>query len=349
MEENKKRPEVIDLRLVIKKIWANKRLFYKTLPIAFVISCVYIFSIPRYYTSEAKIAPEMGNSMEGGTIGSIAASFGFDLSDMQTSDAITPLLYPDLMDDNGFVTSMFNILVRDAEGEIETTYYDYLKNHQKDAWFKYPLHWIKELLPKDADSNEENVAFDPYDLSRADNDIAEAIRGNIKISIDKKTGVITIVTKAQDKLICKTLADSVMSQLQEFIIDYRTNKARNDYEYYKKLVADAKSDYETVRRKYGATSDANMEVTMKSMELLLTDLENDMQLKFNTYTTMCTQLEAAKAKVQDRTPAFTIIEGAAVPVKPAGPKRMIFVIGMMFLTFIGTAFYITKKDFHFSF
>jgi capsule polysaccharide export protein KpsE/RkpR len=287
--------------------------------------------------------------MEGGTIGSIAASFGFDLSDMQTSDAITPLLYPDLMDDNGFVTSMFNILVRDAEGEIETTYYDYLKNHQKDAWFKYPLHWIKELLPKDADSNEENVAFDPYDLSRADNDIAEAIRGNIKISIDKKTGVITIVTKAQDKLICKTLADSVMSQLQEFIIDYRTNKARNDYEYYKKLVADAKSDYETVRRKYGATSDANMEVTMKSMELLLTDLENDMQLKFNTYTTMCTQLEAAKAKVQDRTPAFTIIEGAAVPVKPAGPKRMIFVIGMMFLTFIGTAFYITKKDFHFSF
>lgn len=349
MEENKKQPEVIDLRLVIKKIWANKRLFYKTLPIAFVISCVYIFSIPRYYTSEAKIAPEMGNSMEGGTIGSIAASFGFDLSDMQTSDAITPLLYPDLMDDNGFVTRMFNILVRDAEGEIETTYYDYLKNHQKDAWFKYPLHWIKELLPKDADSNEENVAFDPYDLSRADNDIAEAIRGNIKISIDKKTGVITIVTKAQDKLICKTLADSVMSQLQEFIIDYRTNKARNDYEYYKKLVADAKSDYETVRRKYGATSDANMEVTMKSMELLLTDLENDMQLKFNTYTTMCTQLEAAKAKVQDRTPAFTIIEGAAVPVKPAGPKRMIFVIGMMFLTFIGTAFYITKKDFHFSF
>ena len=349
MEENKKRPEVIDLRLVIKKIWANKRLFYKTLPIAFVISCVYIFSIPRYYTSEAKIAPEMGNSMEGGTIGSIAASFGFDLSDMQTSDAITPLLYPDLMDDNGFVTSMFNIQVRDAEGEIKTTYYDYLKNHQKDAWFKYPLHWIKELLPKDADSNEENVAFDPYDLSRADNDIAEAIRGNIKISIDKKTGVITIVTKAQDKLICKTLADSVMSQLQEFIIDYRTNKARNDYEYYKKLVADAKSDYETVRQKYGATSDANMEVTMKSMELLLTDLENDMQLKFNTYTTMCTQLEAAKAKVQDRTPAFTIIEGAAVPVKPAGPKRMIFVIGMMFLTFIGTSFYITKKDFHFSF
>lgn len=349
MEENKKQPEVIDLRLVIKKIWINRKLFYKTLPIVFIVSCIYIFSIPRYYTSEAKIAPEMENSMGGGTLGSIAASFGFDLSEMQTSDAITPLLYPDLMDDNGFVTSMFNIQVRDAEGEIKTTYYDYLKNHKKDAWFKYPIHWIKRLLPKEDEGKGGEGAFDPYNLSKADNDIAEAIRSNIKISIDKKTGVITIVTKAQDKLICKTLADSVMSRLQEFITDYRTNKARNDYEYYKKLTADAKADYEKVRRKYGATSDANMEVNMKSMELMITDLENDMQLKFNTYTTMCTQLEAAKAKVQDRTPAFTVVEGAAVPVKPAGPKRMLFVLGMLFLTFIGTAFYITKKDFHFNF
>ena len=349
MEENKKQLEVIDLRLVIKKIWANRKLFYKTLPIAFVVSAIYIVSIPRYYNTEAKIAPEMENSMSGGTIGSIAASIGIDLSDMQTSDAITPLLYPDLMDDNGFVTSMFDIKIEDSEGEIKTTYYDYLKNYQKDAWFKYPMHWLMSLFPKEEESKEGEGAFDPYYLSRDDNDIAEAIRGNVKISIDKKTGVITIVTKAQDKLICKTLADSVMSQLQEFIIDYRTNKARNDYEYYKKLTADAKADYEKVRRKYGATSDANMEVNMKSMELMITDLENDMQLKFNTYTSMCTQLEAAKAKIQDRTPAFTILEGPAVPVKPAGPKRMIFVIGMMFLTFIGTAFYITKKDFHFSF
>lgn len=35
----------------------------------------------------------MESSGAGGALGSIAASFGFDLSDMQTSDAITPLLY----------------------------------------------------------------------------------------------------------------------------------------------------------------------------------------------------------------------------------------------------------------
>ena len=199
MEEKKtNNSEVIDLRLVAKKIWANKRLFYKTLPITFVLSCIYIFSLPRYYTSEVKLAPEMENGMGSGTLGSLAASFGIDLSNMQTSDAITPLLYPDLMEDNGFVTSMFNIRVKDIGGEIDATYHDYLKKYQKQAWFSYPIAWLKSLLPKKGETSGSDNGFNPYHLSKQDDDIAGAIRKNVNISIDKRTGVITINTQAQD-------------------------------------------------------------------------------------------------------------------------------------------------------
>ena len=62
-------------------------------------------------------------------------------------------------------------------------------------------------------------------------------------------------------------------------------------------------------------------------------LENDMQLKYNLYTAMQTQLQAATAKLQEATPAFTVIEPASIPVKPAGPKRMIISIAMMILSF----------------
>ena len=345
MEEKKtNNPEVIDLRQVAKKIWANKRLFYKTLPITFVLSCIYIISVPRTYTSEITLAPEMENSGMGGSLGALASSFGLDMGNLQTSDAITPLLYPDLMEDNGFVTKMFHIKVKDSEGEINTDYYNYLKKHQKKAWWKYPITWIKKLLPKKESVKGSDKGFDPYYLSNVDNDIAEAIRNNIEISINKKNGIITISTKAQDRLICKTLADSVRQQLQEFITDYRTNKARIDYEYYQKLAADAKADYEKVRRKYGASSDANTDVTMKSVELMRTDLENDMQLKYNAYMTLNTQMLTAKAKVQERTPAFTIMKGASVPIKASSPKRMLFVLGMLFLAFFGTIIYILKDD-----
>ncbi len=353
MEENnnnKQQPQVIDLRLVAKKIWDNRRLFYKVLPITFVLSCIYILGVPRSYTSEIILAPEMENSGMGGAIGSLAASFGFDMSDMQTSDAITPLLYPDLMEDNGFVTSFFNIKVQSADGEIDTTYYHYLDKEQKENIWMTPFYWLKRNLKFEASTPESDSGkFDPYRLSKHDHEIAEIIRGSIKISVDKKTGEITINTKAQDALISKTLADSVRGQLQKFITDYRTNKARTDYEYYKKLTAEAKADYEKVRRKYGATSDADMDVTLKSVELVMTDLENDMQLKYNAYTTLNTQMLAAKAKVQERTPVFTVVQGAAVPIKASNPKRMLFVLGMLILAFFGTSFYLVRKDLHFSF
>ena len=67
-----------------------------------------------------------------------------------------------------------------------------------------------------------------------------------------------------------------------------------------------------------------------------------MQLKYTAYTDLQSQLQEAEAKLQARTPAFTLLKGASIPLKPAGPKRMIFVITILFFTFIGTAIYILR-------
>jgi uncharacterized protein involved in exopolysaccharide biosynthesis len=58
---------------------------------------------------------------------------------------------------------------------------------------------------------------------------------------------------------------------------------------------------------------------------------------------MNTQMQAARAKLQEATPAFTVIETASVPIKPAGPKRMIISIAMMILSFfVLSGWYIIK-------
>jgi uncharacterized protein involved in exopolysaccharide biosynthesis len=91
-------------------------------------------------------------------------------------------------------------------------------------------------------------------------------------------------------------------------------------------------------------ADASTNITLRSVELKLEDIENDMQLKLNAYTTLNNQLQAAKAKVQEHTPAFTVIKGASVPIKPAGPKRMFFVLGMLILSVIVVSVYLVRKD-----
>jgi uncharacterized protein involved in exopolysaccharide biosynthesis len=74
------------------------------------------------------------------------------------------------------------------------------------------------------------------------------------------------------------------------------------------------------------------------------DLENEMQLRYNVYTALNTRLEAAQAKVQENTPVFTTLTNATVPVKPAGPKRMIFVAAMLFLATCGTLAHLFRQE-----
>lgn len=339
MEENRKNS--VDYRAVIREISKRRKIYFIVLPVAFVLSCLYIMSIPRLYFSETKVAPELENPANGGALSTLASSFGFDLSEMQSSDAITPLLYPDLLNDNGFVAELFNIKVKSKNDSIDTDLYNYFKKYQKTEWWNIAIGWVKNKF-KSKENNSVNTKFNPYYLSRSDDDVMSSIRNAITIMVDKKTGMITISTKAQDPLICKTIADSVRGHLQEFITRYRTNKARIDYEYYKKLAVNAKLDYERARQRYGSYADANTDAVLVSFKSKQDDLENDMQLKYNAYTTINTQLQAAKAKIQERTPAFTIIQGASVPVKAEYPKRMFFVLIMTILAFVCTSLYILK-------
>lgn len=345
----KKEVEVINLKNISRRIWKEKKKFYRPMAVVFVLSCVYIFSLPRYYATDAKLTPEMSSSLDGGALGSIASAFGFNFGDAQTADAINPLLYPDLMEDNAFVAKLFDIPVETMEGDVKTTYYDYLKKRQKQPWWGGAKSWFLNLFkskPKDTYGQGE---FNPYTMSKTQSEVADVIRGNISLSVDKKTGVITVNIKDQDPLICKTLGDTLISQLQEFITDYRTNKSRVDMEYYSALVDSARNEYTEAYRKYAAFADANTNVVLQRYQTRLADLENDMQLKYQTYSALMTQLQAAKGKVQERTPVFTILKGAAIPVKPAGPKRVIFVAMMLILAFLAKSFWMVRNDLHIKF
>lgn len=341
--------EVIDLREVFQTLWNKKKTFMWVWIVTFVVSCALIFPVPRYYTSEVKLAPEMDNSMSGGALGSIASSFGFDLGNMQTTDAIYPMLYPELMESNDFVVDLLNIPVATDDGEVKTDYYHYLKDYQQKTAYLVPFQWlmrqIKSLFKSDSPiiGNGEGSHVDPFRMSEEQKNIVDLVHSNISCSVDMKTQVISITVQDQDPLICATMADSIRQHLQDFIIAYRTSKASNDVRHYEELTAQAKVDYEHSMAVYGAYCDANRDIILQTAISKRDELENAIQINLSKYNTLSTQLEAAKAKLQERIPAFTLLQGATVPVKPAGPKRMFFIIAMLFLSTLVTGTYLLRR------
>ena len=358
-EENKINPEarqqqsqkddVIDLREVFLTLWKRKKLFIWVWIITTIVAAALIFPVPRYYVTEVKLAPEMDNSMSSSALGSIASSFGFDMGGMQTTDAIYPMIYPELFESNEFIVNLFDVQVKNMDGDIHTDLYTYMKDYQEKTVYMIPVIWLKKqllsLFPKKKVEGEPGIAgkINPYRLSDEQNNIVGAIQANISCDVDLKTQIITITVKDQDPLVCAILADSIRVRLQNFITDYRTSKSRVDVEHYTDLSNQAKQEYDQAVRVYGEYCDANKDVILQSAISKRDQLESDMQMKFNTYNAMTTQLEAAKAKQQERTPAFTVIKGASRPIKPAGPKRVIFIIAMLFVATFATVIYVYRK------
>lgn len=352
MEENFNKEMIesddsIDFGQIFGALKKHKRLYYKVLPTTFVIACILALSIPNYYSCTVKLSPELSSSKSTGGLAALASSFGVNLGSALGggTEALFPTLYPDLMNSVDFKTSLFPIQIHKKDSTRMMSYYDYLKNEQKRPWWSSAKRGLGQAIRSLFGSEkEEPNQLDPFELTKAQTKIVELLDKRVNCDVDKKTMMITIDVKDQDPLICAVVADSVKERLQKFITDYRTQKARVDLEYNKKLAREARERYVHARQLYVEFVDANQALILESVRAKQTDLENEMQLQYNAYNTASAQLLAAEAKVQQETPAFTTIQRATVPVKKAGPKRAQMVLIFLFLAFIGTTVWILHKE-----
>lgn len=335
-QESNKAP--IDLIKIIGILWKEKKQYFIVLPITLIVTYILTLCVPRYYTCKLELAPEGKGTVGSGSLSTLASSFGLDgLSKMAgNDDAISLMLYPNLLKSPNFLVTLFPVHVSTKDGKIRTNYYHYMADCQKESlWNRYIVSPIVNLfVDKKPSSFKGTEHVDVKTMSKKQQEVIKRISSSISCSVDKKNDVITLVVTDQDPVVCATIGDSVMCRIQTFIIDYRTKKARNDYAYFQKLCNEAKVRYEKSRQLYSSMSDANTDVTLQSVQSKINDLENDMQLQYNTYSTLAAQALAAQAKIQEKTPVFTPISTAVIPVRPTGPKRSLIALAITMLVAI---------------
>lgn len=304
-----------------------------------IFTGIIVFSLPRTYSSTTTMLPETSNSLSlPGNLGSLSSMIG--LKTQMSDDAIYPEVYPKIISSSRFIVNLFNKEIKLPSSNETVTLYDYFDKYQKSPWWAF----FVSIFSKKEDTITDLHKINPEQLTKKEEKIASSIDNAILCLVDKKTDLITITITVQHPEIAKQIADLVKDQLQVYITNYRTNKARIDYEYYTKLTEEAKREYEKTRQIYGSYAEANSKVVLESVRLKAEDLENKMQLQFNIYSQLVAQQQGANAKIQERTPAFTTIQPAIVPLKPSGPKRMICMAMTIILSFMGCIFwYLTKE------
>lgn len=336
---------IIDIRSCWELVKRHLKFFIVVEIIVGIIALIYGFSIPRTYQSTVKLAPETVNNDFGGSLSSLSSMIGMKLGSMSSDDAINPELYPDVKSSPDFLLGLYDIQVTTADGRVTTDYKTYLREHCKAPW--WDALRAKIFPPKDNQMVSSNSATDSLKVIRMSRREYMMLRGvdlSISCDVDKKTDVITISAIDQDPLVAAILVDSVSARLQEFITLYRTQKARNDLEYFAKCYADADKAYQRAAEAYAAYADAHQEISLESYQVKRDNLENEMQLAFNVKSEYATKYELAKAKVMERTPVYTVVQAAMVPVKHIAPRRSIMLLMALVFGALGAFVWCYRKD-----
>ena len=350
MNEGKNRLVSVNILDVVRLLKSDKKMLLVYCAVAAVIGVVVALTTPKTYESTVTLAPEESGAGFSGSLSSLASMVGMNMNIGQTGDALYPEIYPDLMSSTDFLVALFPVKVITKNGDVSCDYYTYLTKHQKTALVDYPLAAVELLTSAlrpaadDSSTGGKKGKQTPLWLTRQQYGVVKGLSTAIKCSVDKKTNVISITVKDQDPLVAALMADSVKSHLQVAITEYKTKKACNDLRYMQRLFDEARSQYDKARQTYAAYADANQEVMLQAYKMKADDLENDMQLKYNIYTQVVEQLQLAKAKVQERTPAFTVIQSATVPLRASSKSRASTVIMYICLGFLLRAAILAWKN-----
>ena len=343
----------IDLMDLLRKVIGIRKKIYKAAGIGLIIGVIVAISIPKQYTVEVTLSPEMGNNKGGGLSGLAASFLGSGVSMGDGTDALNASLSADIVSSTPFLLELSNMKVP-VSGSEKISLSSYL-DEESSPWWSYVIGFpgmviggVKSLFIEDEDESifSDKASQGTIELSKKESQKIESLKKKIVASVDKKTSMTSVTATFQDSKVAAVVADSVVKKLQEYIIDYRTSKSKEDCLYLEKLFKERQQEYYEAQRKYADYMDSHDNIILQSVRTEQERLQNDMSLAYQVYSQVASQLQVARAKVQEEKPVFAVVEPAVVPLEPSGTSRKVYVLAFIFLSVCIVIFWnLFGKDF----
>lgn len=281
-------------------------------------------STPRTYTTKAVIAPEILTRASTGGLSSLASLAGINVNNMALTDAMHPDMYPSVINSTNFYLKLFDlpVTVETRDSLVHTDLYDYMVTYTKKPWWVYVIGLPrlaaagvqKVFSPKDAEEEEEgHEHVDSLRLTRQQERVVKALSRNISAVVEKRTYVLSLRVTMQDPVIAAQLANAIIDNLREFVVSYRTEKARENVDYYKKIYEETRNEYLAAQRAYSYYVDTHQGLASKSTLVYQQQLQNEAQLRYSIYSQTAQNLLNAEAKVQQEAPVLVVIQPGIAP------------------------------------
>jgi hypothetical protein len=313
----------VNLIDLVKILWEGKRIIIAaTILFTFIGMFVYLFG-ERQYTSDAIMLEEQRQTQLPNN--RLLQQFGGGVIDMQ-SEGIPSRLYPTIIESADF---MLGVIEQEVEFESlgmaitpKKYFYEYYRppltertsDFITDYTIKLPITLYRGVrglfsrtgddLPIDQIATEADTRF--LSLDREQRRAIRMMRE--RIDLDLSGGLAKFTVDMPDAKAAAEINLIVIEQIQEYVIDYRLQKYRQNLEFVQKQKEDARERYEEAQLQLAQFRDRNVNINTAVQRIQQEDLENRRNITFNVYNNLAQDLEQTRTRLQEETPVFNVLQ-----------------------------------------
>jgi len=340
----------IDLIALLKQIYQGRKLIVLSALAAAILGVIVALATPNTYTSGATFIPQTGgDSKPSSSLSGLASLAGINLGGMSSGSDIPPTLYPQIISSVPYKLDLLDKTIEVADSEVSLG--EYLGDDSESSILgivkKYTIGLPSTILSALRGSSSEGTSEEQgelYQISEDDRKLFETLNTKLILSLNEKEGFVTLEFSDEDKFVAAQVAEGAKELLQERIIAFKNQSARELLDFTTKQYQENKTSYEALQDSIAIFKDQNLNISSSLYQNRLDRLERELNIASSVVEQLASQVEQAKLQVNKDTPVFTIIEPVTVPFERSAPKRSLIVVIWTFLGVVLSTGYILVKD-----
>lgn len=339
----------IDIMAIVKRLW-NKRKY-----IIVVTSCfmalgllMAIFSRP-VYTSSCTFVPQM-SSGRSTSASALAALAGMSTFDMEGGSTLSPLIYPQLLENADLLRELLYTKLDFEEWDEPVSLFDYYMNpdYQKPSiigsimfyTYGWPLSLLSSLMDKQDEEQDEVVGPESNEsasvsrigyFTEDEYDCLGIIVGKISVDIDKNDGYLELKCRMDEKVAAAELCEVVFSLMEKYITAFKIEKASQTLEYIQGRYEEVHLEYQKKQMELAEFNDANRGTLSATAQTRRDQLTAEYNLAYSMFADISKKCMQAEMQVKEDQPVLSIVKSIVVANKQSNSRAKTLII----FTFLG--------------
>ncbi|MEX2410623.1 MAG: hypothetical protein WD607_04505, partial [Candidatus Paceibacterota bacterium] len=167
-----------------------------------------------------------------------------------------------------------------------------------------------------------------------------AMRTRVTVEFDQS--FINVSARMPDPKAAAELNALLIEQIQDYVINYRSEKARQNLEYVEHQYRDIEERYEEAQRALARFQDENRGQMTALARIEEERLQNERSLTYNLYNNLAQRLEDSRLRLQEETPVFSKLQKPNLPHSPVGSSNLIVVASIILGGFMGIFWFFAR-------